>query len=383
MKSLQKGKFQKKILVVSDLHLSAGRVVNNRRNFLEDFHYDLELVEFFEYYANHPNLSDVEIEIIINGDFLDFLAVPYVPFFDDEFWSEEAAMAKLKMMIEAHPKVFRSMDHFLEKENHKIVYIIGNHDAEMVFESLQKQFINTFHEKHRSRVSVLANPDGQYWPVEGVLLMHGHEYEVAHQFDVNHSIIADNTGRKFFIPPWGSYYVTRVINRFKEGRGYVNAVRPVNKFVINGLIYDSLYTLRFLFANLYYLFMVRFVFFIKQSKNWKQVLERCAQEMQLFKDFENMTEDFVKNHENLRALIVGHTHDATYREYDNGATFINTGTWTKMYYLDFSRMSSGPMLTFAQVDVYEKTEQTKKYGNIDVYLNVWKGKNDLPFHPFH
>jgi len=30
------------------------------------------------------------VELIINGDFLDFLAVPYVNYFDDEFWSEKA-----------------------------------------------------------------------------------------------------------------------------------------------------------------------------------------------------------------------------------------------------------------------------------------------------
>ena len=29
-------------------------------------------------------------------------------------------------------------------------------------------------------------------------------------------------GSKYFIPPWGSYYVTRVINKFKEERDHIN-----------------------------------------------------------------------------------------------------------------------------------------------------------------
>ena len=46
MKFLQENKIKKTILVISDLHLGAGMIVNKRKNFLEDFHYDKELIEF-------------------------------------------------------------------------------------------------------------------------------------------------------------------------------------------------------------------------------------------------------------------------------------------------------------------------------------------------
>src|SRR3990172_6310094 len=108
MKFLQKNKIEKTILVISDLHLSAGLNVNKRRNFLEDFHYDKELIEFIEYHSSGYYL-DREVELIINGDFFDLLAVPYVKYFDDEFWSENAAMDKLKMIIEAHSGVIEAL----------------------------------------------------------------------------------------------------------------------------------------------------------------------------------------------------------------------------------------------------------------------------------
>lgn len=105
MTFLQKNNIKKTILVISDLHLGAGKIVNKRKNFLEDFHYDKELIEFIEYHAS-MHYQERDVELIINGDFLDLLAVPFVPYFDDEFWSENASLDKLKMIINAHPGVF-------------------------------------------------------------------------------------------------------------------------------------------------------------------------------------------------------------------------------------------------------------------------------------
>ena len=50
-------------------------------------------------------------------------------------------------------------------------------------------------------------------------------------------------------------------------------LRPIKKFIIDGLIYDSLNTLRFIFATVYYYLMVRFIYIFKQGKikrwtNW-------------------------------------------------------------------------------------------------------------------
>ena len=103
MKFLRKGNFERTVLVISDIHLGAGTYVNGEFNTLEDFHYDTELVEFLDYYSSGDYLKQ-EVELVINGDLFDLLAVPFVRYFDDEFWSEEAAMEKLKLILEAIPK---------------------------------------------------------------------------------------------------------------------------------------------------------------------------------------------------------------------------------------------------------------------------------------
>ena len=386
MKFLQKNNIKKTILVISDLHLGAGLIVNKRKNFLEDFHYDKELIEFIEYHAS-LHYQEREVELIINGDFLDILAVPFVPYFDDEFWSEKASLDKLKMIVSAHWGVFEALKNFLTFPNNRLVYIIGNHDAELIFESLRQYIIELFPLEDRSKFKILLNTNEVYIPEDGVVLKHGHEYEMAHHFDPEHNIATDVEGKKYFIPPWGSYYVTRVINKFKEGRDYINAVRPINKFMINGIIYDSLYTLRFAFANFYYFLMVRFVMIFKQNKGVFEVLDHVKKEIQLFQNYEALTEDFVTKNEDVHALIVGHTHDPIFREYDDGSVFINTGTWTKMYNLDFGKNFYGARLTFARVDVKEKEvpeegKTLERFEHLDISLNEWRGKSDLPFKEF-
>lgn len=379
MKFHQKSNINKTILVISDLHLGAGLSVHNRKNFLEDFHYDKELIEFIEYHLSGHYL-DREIELIINGDFFDLLAVPFVPFFDDEYWSEVAALEKLKMIVNAHTEVVNALKFFLKFPRNKLVYIIGNHDAELIFPALQNYIFSLFNENDRHKLKILLNQSQSYSPVDGVVLKHGHEFELAHHFS-SQSLITDIDGNKYFLPPWGSYYVTRVINKFKEGRDYINAVRPVNKFIINGVIYDTLYTLRFIFSNFYYFFMVRFMLLFKKNNKWSKVFELIKNEIELFKNYETLTEEAILNNPNLHALIVGHTHDPIFREYDDGSIFINTGTWTKMYNLDFGKNYYGARLTFARIDVKERTEESS-FDHLEITLNEWKGRNDLPFKEF-
>lgn len=154
MKFLQKNNIKKTILVISDLHLGAGLIVNKRKNFLEDFHYDKELIEFIEYHGS-MHYQEREVELIINGDFLDLLAVPFVPYFDDEFWSESAALEKLKLIVKAHPEVFEALRNFLTFPNNRLVYILGNHDAELVFESLRQYIIDLFPKDDQHKFKIL------------------------------------------------------------------------------------------------------------------------------------------------------------------------------------------------------------------------------------
>jgi UDP-2,3-diacylglucosamine pyrophosphatase LpxH len=381
MKSHQKNKVQKVILVISDLHLSAGKMIKGKRNLLEDFHYDNELIDFLNYYSS-GDYQDIQVELVINGDFLDFLAVPYVEFYDDEFWSEKAALAKLRMIMRAHTGVMEAMKSFLSKPYKKIVYIIGNHDAEFVFDSLKDEFINYF-EDDAYKIT-LSNSISVHEPTKGVSIQHGHQYERAHDFDQENAVVETLNGEKYFIPPWGSYYVTNVINKYKQERSFINAVRPIKHFLIHGILFDTFFTLRFMLSNLYYFIMVRFWHFYMMKKSIKQVIQDLVRELELFQDYETLTRHFFEKNPETRVLIVGHTHNPNLRIYSDGTTFINTGTWTRMVNLDLGQWNYGNVLTYAKILVKDLDYQIEDFDkNVEVDLKYWMGINNFPYSEYH
>jgi len=381
MKSHQKNDTQKVILVFSDLHLSAGKMIKGKRNLLEDFHYDSELVDFLTYYST-GDYEDIEVELVINGDFFDFLAVPYVEFYDDEFWSEKAALAKLKMIINAHPEVMDAMNFFLRSPQKKITYIIGNHDAEFVFDSLKTEFISHFAE--RGGQITLSNTIENYIPSKGINILHGHQYERAHDFDQKNAVVETINGEKYFIPPWGSYYVTNVINKYKQERSFINAVRPIKHFLIHGFLFDTFFTIRFMLSNLYYFVMVRFWHFYMMRKSFKQIFQDLYRELELFQDYETLTKQFFEKNPESKVLIVGHTHNPTLRIFSDGTTFINTGTWTRMVNLDLGQWNHGNLLTFAKIVIKDPDYDLENFDdNVEVDLKYWRGMNNLPYSEYH
>ena len=381
MKSHQKNNIQKVILVISDLHLSAGKMIKGQRNLLEDFHYDNELIDFLKYYAE-GDYKDLPVELVINGDFLDFLAVPYVEFYDDEFWSEKAALAKLKMVMAAHKGVMEALKQFIANPEKNIVYIIGNHDAEFVFDSLKEEFLAYFGEDS-IRIS-LSNSVTTHIPTKGVSIQHGHQYERAHDFDQENAVIETLNAEKYFIPPWGSYYVTNVINKYKQERSYINGVRPIKHFLIHGLLFDTFFTLRFILSNIYYFVMVRFWHFYMMKKSFKQIFQDLYRELELFQDYESLTRQYFEKKPDSRVLIVGHTHNPALRIFSDGTTFINTGTWTRMVNLDLGQWNYGSVLTYAKILVKNTEYEIDDFDkNVEVDLKYWLGINNLPYSEYH
>lgn len=379
MRFLRSNNVKKVILVISDVHLGAGVHVQGRRNILEDFHFDKEMVEFLEYYSTGIYASK-EVELIINGDFFDFLAIPYVPFFDDEFWSEKAALEKLKICVKAHIEVVEALKKFCDQKKKNITYILGNHDAELIFESCQNYLLEKLEQSGKD--SFRFKTEEEYNPVKSVAIKHGHLYEFAHTYDPKDCIVKSNDGENYFLPPWGSYYVMRIINKYKQERTYINCVKPIRNFLIWGIVFDPLFTLRFIFSTCQYFIMVRMFGLFKQRKMAiKRFLEDTMYELELFRDFDSIVHDFFNERDEIETLIVGHTHEATLKTYPQGKTFINTGTWTKMYNLDFAKKQDGYKLTYAQIEV--KESEGNEDGVCESSLNIWHGVNKLPYSEFH
>src|SRR5690606_31445485 len=127
------GPTRKKIkVVISDLHIGKGRVLENGGlNSLEEFYYGEKLIEFIHYYSTGIYRDD-EVELIINGDFFNFLQVDYRGHFLTVV-TESVALEVLKSIIRGHEKVFKALADFASRPGKSITYIVGNHDQAMLW----------------------------------------------------------------------------------------------------------------------------------------------------------------------------------------------------------------------------------------------------------
>src|SRR5262245_40770649 len=93
-------------LVISDFHLSRGKwLKNGRRNPLEDFHQDERFKEMLDFYSS-GKYSTWDVELVVNGDFFDPLAIVPVDGRELDYpheVEEPAAVAKFISIIEGHP----------------------------------------------------------------------------------------------------------------------------------------------------------------------------------------------------------------------------------------------------------------------------------------
>lgn len=374
----------KTVIVLSDLHLGAGEFFQERRNLLEDFFFDKELINLFQYYSTGV-YEDRHVELIFNGDFLDFFATPFVQYFEDEYWSEEASIKKLHLIREAHREVFTALTNFLKIKDKYLVYNIGNHDAEFLLPQVQEEFKKFFPEQVRQKIHF--PPTDQYSPLKGIYLQHGHQYEKAHEFDPKEAIIQDNLGKRYIKPTWGAYYCINIINKFKLERNYINQIQPIKKFLIHGMLFDTFFTLRFMFSNVAFFVMVRFYLwfhYLKQFK-FKLILQDMERELLMFQNYETMTRKFFHQNPEAKVLVVGHTHHPGFRHFRDGTTFINTGTWTKIISLDFSFYFNGYHLTYAKIDATHEDYDLESFDKyVQCQLLEWHGDRTRPFsHYFH
>lgn len=357
-------------IIISDCHLSAGRYFEGKYNPHEDFFFDQEMVEFFEYFSTgiygEGPFGPVEVELIINGDFLDFLNVPYLGEFEEGI-TEEIAMSKLEAIIAAHPRVMAGLKKFASKPNKKIKYLIGNHDAELFFGQIRERITKEWDpEGHypSEHVEVIADQDRIRYD-EGLEIRHGNQFEASNQLDFQNPFVKLANGTRVLNIPWGSIYVLKIINRLKWSRANIDKIRPLKVYAFFGLIFDPVFTAKFLMLSLFYFLRTRI--FVKSQKlfGFKHTMKILSQERTFFIDLEHEAKEVLRADPSVHTIVFGHTHLPMHRVYANGRQYLNSGTWTKMVYLDWRYIGEPFRKTFVLIHI--------RNGEIKAELNQWMG----------
>ncbi len=298
------------ILVVSDLHLADGLSPNLTYSGNENFFYDLSFRRFLR--RAHANLKSNFAILIINGDFIDFLRIMYLPREDVQFveWqrlleeigiqksidelkssivkkeltyglrtNDYKSVLKLCVAIHGHSQFFEALAEWLGN-GHRLIIVKGNHDLEWYWSPVRNHLRLVLARTLAAQSttsdikSVLENkvlPNVTF--IDDSMLIDGDLYvEHGHRFDKFAHVEGDTLRGDELNIPFGSFMNRYLLNDIELNYPFLDNVRPTTN-ILPLLLRERLpLALKLLFLHIpfllhiipkgYFLYMFRQVFWL-------------------------------------------------------------------------------------------------------------------------
>ena len=332
------------ILVVSDFHLGRGRYFSNGlKNIFEDFFEDEKFAEFLAYYSTGKNYLK-EIHLVLNGDILNLLQIDIDGIFTHVV-DEELTINALKSIHKGHLIFFEAIKEFLKKPNKTISYIIGNHDAAMIFEGAQKEFNQIV--------------DGQisfsfFQNIHGVYIEHGHRFDVVNTVDEKDYFIIGPGNKKVINLPWASLFCILVLPKLKKERPYFDKIRPLSAYIKWCILNDFHFFWRIVYLSA--------IHFLKASSSQYSKLNRglfvtfkMFRHFTHYPRFDKVAKKILRKSNQYSIVILGHVHLSEWRRFPEGKQYFNSGSWNVIPSVDVAKHEDVAKLTYIVVDLHPKT----------------------------
>ena len=216
-----------RVFCLSDLHLS----LTGRRQL---FFAGCRLAEAIRN-LGEPSGNEQRTALVINGDFVDFLALEGASLFDRH--NSPATLARIMDDSENQP-VFDALAEFVRAGTGNIlVIVVGNHDLELCLPTVQERLVRRLAAGSRdagNRIRFVHDGTGFRCQVGGcsVLFMHGNEADpvnrVDHEalrqarFELTHGF----SHRSAIQANLGTMLVTRVLHRIKKEYPFIDLLKP-------------------------------------------------------------------------------------------------------------------------------------------------------------
>ena len=232
-----------RVIILSDTHIGSGP--------LDDFDSILQehLCRFLDQWAKDPSA----IEIVINGDFLEFVQAS--PWEGHELrshtvaglplcFTQDQSLTKLDAIVLAHSPVFDALGKFLAaKEENRLTILPGNHDADLFWPAVHTRLTERISGgKAGLRQQVIVHLEQVYRPASrpSLWIEHGHQHDPCNSFFVDQTprwsaatppIQTDKEGRERLLECVGTRFLLRYLNRLDRDYPFVDNIKPLSRFV--------------------------------------------------------------------------------------------------------------------------------------------------------
>jgi UDP-2,3-diacylglucosamine pyrophosphatase LpxH len=371
---MRRGKFK---LVVSDFHLGKGRVfADGTQNILEDFIYDREFADFLDYHRRGI-YEDAEVELVLNGDILNLLQIDTWGVHTHLF-TESSVVRAVERIVRGHPIFFQALKRFAATPGHTVTYIVGNHDAGMLWPGAK----NAFTEAVGAQVQFYD----ERMICDGLHIEHGQQYEKFAAVDMKRPFISRGLPEPVLNLPWGSLFVAVLLPQIKQERPHVDKVRPFATFLRWVVINDLWWGLKTAVSIVKFVvdtILLRSRFQIRQGV---QATLSLLSEITLYPNYDRIARKILKENADVHTVIFGHTHILRHRRFHEGKEYFNEGTWNEATNLFLDDYGKQTRLTYAFIEYPDpespdaaltQTAAGRPRTRIKVWNGVWKPEAEV------
>jgi UDP-2,3-diacylglucosamine pyrophosphatase LpxH len=208
-------------IIVSDLHVGGGPDDAG-----DDHVYDSnQFVRFLQTVGSEHAGRTGPVELIINGDFLEFAQVaPHAYALGSaSYWCSQAeSLQKLEVILKGHADIFEAIARF-QGLGHRVTIAAGNHDVDLYWPAVQ------------DRLCAKAGPvefevgHETYSRYDGALVIgHGHMYDPANRFSHwDNPILAEPSGDDRLEMCPGTIFMVKFVNWLETQYPFSDNIKPV------------------------------------------------------------------------------------------------------------------------------------------------------------
>jgi UDP-2,3-diacylglucosamine pyrophosphatase LpxH len=210
-------------VVISDLHLG--------KNDDFDIFKAAGKEEAFEAFLDHCANLVPAVELVINGDFVDFLQLrPWDVYVQTSPKAiRQQALIKAKEIAAGNARVFQALGKFLSRAKNRITILLGNHDVELAYDEVWAEIRDAIvgSSTVADRLRIL-NRQTQYNPAVGGVKVHIEHGNTGDPWNEIHyrELFEDAETNSGFEFPAGTNFVYQVMNNFKESFRFVDLLKP-------------------------------------------------------------------------------------------------------------------------------------------------------------